>query len=313
MPMSTTDLAPTIDPAIVERVLLEGDLGKLTANQRVAYYGKVCEALGLNPLTRPFEYLVLNNRLVLYARRECTEQLRKVYKVSLSIVARELTEELYAVTAKAQLPDGRTDESIGVKSLAGLKGDARANAMMTAETKSKRRVTLSICGLGMLDETEVESLPAEVPQTLSQTGMARVTTEPVASLDAGQVVADSVQNTRPVAPDALQIVRVEKVATKRKDVFQYYVTFSNGQKTVTIAEWMAALCEQAAKDNIPVRIETKETQWSRRKDGTVVPDLVKITRADEPEQPHLEPLTVDDIPFSWLFPILLALSTGWLV
>jgi hypothetical protein len=29
---------------------------------------------------------------------------------------------------------------------------------MTAETKAKRRVTLSICGLGFLDETEVASL-----------------------------------------------------------------------------------------------------------------------------------------------------------
>src|SRR6185312_3719783 len=30
---------------------------------------------------------------------------------------------------------------------------------MKAETKAKRRVTLSICGLGMLDETEVDSIP----------------------------------------------------------------------------------------------------------------------------------------------------------
>ena len=30
---------------------------------------------------------------------------------------------------------------------------------MKAETKAKRRVTLSICGLGMLDETEVETIP----------------------------------------------------------------------------------------------------------------------------------------------------------
>ena len=34
---------------------------------------------------------------------------------------------------------------------------------MKAETKAKRRVTLSICGLGMLDETEVESIPDARP------------------------------------------------------------------------------------------------------------------------------------------------------
>ena len=30
---------------------------------------------------------------------------------------------------------------------------------MKAETKAKRRATLSICGLGMLDETEIETIP----------------------------------------------------------------------------------------------------------------------------------------------------------
>jgi hypothetical protein len=33
-----------------------------------------------------------------------------------------------------------------------------ANAFMKAETKAKRRVTLSICGLGFLDESEIESI-----------------------------------------------------------------------------------------------------------------------------------------------------------
>jgi len=44
-----------------------------------------------------------------------------------------------------------------------LKGEARSNAMMKAETKAKRRVTLSICGLGMLDESETDSIPGARP------------------------------------------------------------------------------------------------------------------------------------------------------
>ena len=35
-----------------------------------------------------------------------------------------------------------------------------ANVLMKAETKAKRRATLSILGLGMLDETEIETIPA---------------------------------------------------------------------------------------------------------------------------------------------------------
>jgi hypothetical protein len=36
------------------------------------------------------------------------------------------------------------------------------NGLMKAETTAKRRATLSILGLGMLDETEIETIPAHV-------------------------------------------------------------------------------------------------------------------------------------------------------
>lgn len=145
--------------AIVERVVLAGDLAKLQPADRVAYYQQTCESLGLNPLTRPFEYIVLNGKLQLYARKDATEQLRTRHGVSVVIAARELVEGIYVVTARATTASGRTDESIGAVPVEGLKGEAKANAFMKAETKAKRRVTLSICGLGMLDENEVTTIP----------------------------------------------------------------------------------------------------------------------------------------------------------
>lgn len=145
--------------AVMEQVVIQGDLGKLQPEQRAQYYLRVCESLGLNPLTRPFEYIVLNGRLTLYARRDCTDQLRRIYSINLSIVSRERMDDLYIVTTRATDRDGRQDESTGVVSLSGLKGDALANALMKAETKAKRRVTLSLVGLGWLDETEVETIP----------------------------------------------------------------------------------------------------------------------------------------------------------
>lgn len=143
---------------ILERVIILGDLKRLSPEERLTYYAKVCESLGLNPLTRPFEYITLNGKEVLYARRDATDQLRRIHNVSVEITSREQVGEVYVVTAKARMGD-RVDESIGAVSLAGLKGDALANAYMKAETKAKRRVTLSICGLGFLDETEVETIP----------------------------------------------------------------------------------------------------------------------------------------------------------
>lgn len=142
----------------IEQVLIGGDLSRLSSAERVSYYNAVCTSLGLNPLTRPFDYINLNGKLTLYAKRDCTEQLRKLRAVSVTIVSREVVEDCYVVTARATDRTGRTDESIGVVPIASLKGEQRANAMMKAETKSKRRVTLSICGLGLLDELEVESV-----------------------------------------------------------------------------------------------------------------------------------------------------------
>lgn len=136
-----------------------GDLSKLNEEQKLQHYRQFCESVGLNPLTNPVQYINLNGKLTLYAGKNCTEQLRERHKVSIEITNKEKFDDIYIVNAKATLPDGRTDEATGAVNIKGLVGDALANAFMKAETKAKRRATLSITGLGILDETEVESIP----------------------------------------------------------------------------------------------------------------------------------------------------------
>jgi len=143
--------------ALLEQVVIGGDLSKLSVQERVGYYADVCKSIGLNPLTKPFEYITLNNKLVLYAKRDATDQLRSIKGISIQIVGRELVGEIYVVTARANA-HGREDESTGAVAIAGLRGADLANAYMKAETKAKRRVTLSIAGLGMLDESEVDDI-----------------------------------------------------------------------------------------------------------------------------------------------------------
>jgi len=145
--------------AATEIALIDGDLSKFSPEQRVVYYNKVCESLGLNPLTKPFAYIRLNGKLVLYALKDCTEQLRKRDGVSIYELKTQMIDGVYVVTAYARSRDGKEDVATGAVPMQGLKGEAMANALMKAETKSKRRVTLSICGLGMTDESEVESIP----------------------------------------------------------------------------------------------------------------------------------------------------------
>lgn len=142
----------------IEQVLIQGDLAPLTPAERVAYYNKVCASLGLNSLTKPLEYVKLNNKLTLYARKDATDQLRRIYKVSIDQMDVKQIGDIVVVTVAASTPDARKDQATGVVNVAGLRGEALANAMMKAETKAKRRVTLSICGLGLLDETEAEPI-----------------------------------------------------------------------------------------------------------------------------------------------------------
>lgn len=155
---------------VLEKVIIGGDLARLSSEERLQYYWRLCESLGLNPLTRPFDYILLQGKLTLYARRDCTDQLRRLHRVSVKIVARERLDDVYVVTARAMMPDGRRDEAIGAVPIQGLKGEALANALMKAETKAKRRVTLSIVGLGWLDETEIETIPdAAMPTQPTET------------------------------------------------------------------------------------------------------------------------------------------------
>jgi len=83
----------------------------------------------------------------------------RLHGISIYITNRERMGDLYIVTARAKDKTGREDESTGAVPLGTLKGDALANALMKCETKAKRRVTLSLAGLGWLDETELATIP----------------------------------------------------------------------------------------------------------------------------------------------------------
>ena len=152
----------TLTPQAVEDILLAGDLSKLSPEQRVVFYQKTCERVGLDPLAKPFDYLKLNGRLVLYANKGCAEQLRRKHNISIHTPTTELIGDIYQATIGVSMADGRTDADIGAVDIKGATGDRLSNAMMKAVTKAKRRATLSIMGLGMLDESELDTVRGAV-------------------------------------------------------------------------------------------------------------------------------------------------------
>tara|TARA_R100001594_G_C4037727_1_gene262561 strand:+ start:435 stop:1283 length:849 start_codon:yes stop_codon:yes gene_type:complete len=150
-----------LDNTNIENALIGGDLAPLSTAERLEYYSKVCESVGLNPLTKPFLYIKLNGKLQLYAAKDCTDQLRSIHDISIAITDTKTVEDIYIVTVVAtEAKTGRQDSDMGFAKVTGLKGENLGNAMLKAVTKAKRRVTLSICGMGMLDETEVDDIPA---------------------------------------------------------------------------------------------------------------------------------------------------------
>jgi len=146
-------------PKAVAHALAFGDFTAVNEDDKEWFYQEKCRSLGLNPLTQPFRWLALNGKLQLYALKGCSEQLRKLNGVSLWVDEPKFERELVMVHVRGKDRLGREDEDYGFAIVGNLKGEALGNAVLKAITKGKNRTTLSICGLGMLDETEVEAIP----------------------------------------------------------------------------------------------------------------------------------------------------------
>lgn len=153
-----------LDAQILSNIIIRGDISSLTPEQKIDYYNAFCRYVGLNAITQPFAILKMkDNKEVLYAKKEATEQLRSLKGISITQLTGDLVGGvIYKVTAVGQNAQGRTDAATGAVSVKGLQGEALANAIMKAESKAKRRLTLSLSGLGMMDESEIETVPGAV-------------------------------------------------------------------------------------------------------------------------------------------------------
>lgn len=158
-------------PEVMAALVIKGDLAGLSLESKTTYYVAMAQACGLNPATRPFEFLELNGRTVLYVKKEATDQLRVNHKVSIEVVDRVREGDVFLVHVKTSTPDGRVGFATGAVSL-GPKWnkatqkydltqspDDLANSIMRADTKAQRRGILSHCGLGAIDESELDTVP----------------------------------------------------------------------------------------------------------------------------------------------------------
>lgn len=168
---------PEAAAGALAHVLGTGDLSQLSNEERVAHYLRLCRSLGLNPLSRPFQWIEFydpqtkGKRLTLYPDRSCAEQLRRQHQISVRVVRREQVGGLFVVEVEGHTPGGRvgtaskyvpvtyTDQGGTTRPLAGQQ---LANAYMKAETGALRRLTFSMVGLASPPEMEELARPKVV-------------------------------------------------------------------------------------------------------------------------------------------------------
>src|SRR5690242_9829798 len=164
-------------PNKVEEALIGGNLAQLSPEERLSLYKATCKSLRLNPLTNPFCYILIKGwddeaeKLILYAAKNCTDQLRAIYGITTvpGSLKQWREEGMLKASISVRMRNGRTDSDIGIIPMERyikkynktypLTGVQLANAEMHVVTKAKRRATLSICGLGgIVDESELDTM-----------------------------------------------------------------------------------------------------------------------------------------------------------
>ena len=290
-----TDIATTpVSDSTMEQVVIGGDLEKLSPQDRVSYYRRVCESVGVNPFTRPFQYIRLNDKLTLYAAKDCTEQLRAQRGISITGLAATFDKDaaVYTVIATAIDREGRTDSATGAVPLGNeVKGEARANAIMKAETKAKRRVTLSISGLGWLDESETGSITGaqvvDMHDDLEALPGGRVAAQEAKSVvdeETGEIIDDKTPPTQgedmPIPPQPTQAPQAGAASSPAQ------TPPPQTASSASIGSPAASQATSGAPNGSPTRFTTMGDfmAWANGKHGKTSQDVVNLARQLYPNE-----------------------------
>jgi hypothetical protein len=185
-------------PSLLEEILADAqaagkDTTSLSREDRSALLVGLARKLGLNPLSGAVMFLKTNGRETLYVTKSGTDQIAAREKLKREtirgpeVLAMEGKKVVFC-QVRASHPDGRSEVSTATLLLADI-----INDLMKCETKAKRRATLSVCGLGLLAEDEIETIPGaqsvpfDAPRpalSLAPMGIEQPQRAPVASVEA---------------------------------------------------------------------------------------------------------------------------------
>lgn len=192
-------------------VFISGDLSRLTSEQQQQYVLDACEFLQVPPELGVVTLQLMDvgdgaRQLLLYVKRGATDIIRDRRKINIDKLEPFNGDGYVGWIATGHDATGRQEIAVGTVSTRGLSGQAIANAVMTSQTKSMRRLTLQFAGGGFLDETEINEKTTNIASALQPLAtIAQPTVAP--SSEAGKDITPASQPApTPLATEPLSVV-----------------------------------------------------------------------------------------------------------
>lgn len=153
--------ATELTAEIKMKVLTAGDLADLTPRQRLMVLEWKCREDNVPIASRPYDFIKLpDGRVNLYPNKNWAAAKRAELGISDKIVSMHFENEVFLVQVHAWTRTGQETDEYGCVGVGkDWKPDYRANKVMHAVTKAKRRATLSLAGRGDNDESEMMDVP----------------------------------------------------------------------------------------------------------------------------------------------------------
>lgn len=152
--------SPPID--IAQRALMRGDLRGLDKDQIASVVATMTERMGVSPALAPIDIIpTREGKLVLYINARGAAELRKRHGISIDSLEPIKTDpDVVVLRCVVSDPDGKRDSAIGACEYDPARPGTIARAWMVAETRAKRRATMSAVGIFL----EAESDEVEAPE-----------------------------------------------------------------------------------------------------------------------------------------------------
>jgi len=144
------------------------NLETLSEEQRTKYLFEASEYFGLPGSLNALDLIWMHDektgmkKLAAYARKGTTDILRGIHGIEITALNPANGDGYVSFIAVGKDKTGRQEMAVGACDLSGLKGDKVAYAVMTAQTRAMRRLTLQFVGGGLLDESEVNPQTSNV-------------------------------------------------------------------------------------------------------------------------------------------------------